>query len=415
VINLPTKLEEVQQLITDQVQEDIHLDYKDSRALVNGNNMNNSEIAKDISAFANSDGGILIYGVQEKDHLPVRVDDGVENTRVWRERLEQVINSNITRRIDDLRIKQIPVSADKSIYAVQVPKSYRAPHQEKNTKKYYKRFNFESVAMEDYEINDIRARRRTLTPLVNVDGELKHATVVYLRVSNIGDVPAEEVKFDFSQNLVWSGNKPPPGALSRGIKYLSPGKVFYFFYHTISELFADGSTIPSQFDVTVSYLHPEIGQRISDEFHLDFADYLHSHSVLSDINELAKTVKESIDALTGQVAKLHQNFEKLSTIASATGLDLSVTSLRNIRHILANEDQIEKIDPVYCELSVFEEVLGVDNRLASELRNFFLNLSRQKDGEKFSKEPKQRLAEIEGMTKKIAKKVRKHFRWEGDI
>src|SRR5882724_1635607 len=101
MIDLPTTLAEVQALIDAQVQEDLHLDYKDSRALGRDKK---SEIAKDVSSFANADGGIIIYGVEEANHLPVKIDEGVTHRNLSHEWLEQTLRSNITPRIDDLRI-----------------------------------------------------------------------------------------------------------------------------------------------------------------------------------------------------------------------------------------------------------------------------------------------------------------------
>lgn len=53
-------LEDIQQLIQDEIEEDIHLDYKDGRAL-SKEEKKRTEITKDVSAFANSAGGIIIY------------------------------------------------------------------------------------------------------------------------------------------------------------------------------------------------------------------------------------------------------------------------------------------------------------------------------------------------------------------
>jgi predicted HTH transcriptional regulator len=132
LIDLPTTLAEIQTLIDTQVQESLHLDYKDSRALGRDKA---SEIAKDVSAFANADGGTIIYGVTETNHVPVEIDDGVDHHRLSHEWLEQIIRSNITPRIEGLRIAPIRRSTDKSIYAVHIPKSYRGPHQEMNSKR----------------------------------------------------------------------------------------------------------------------------------------------------------------------------------------------------------------------------------------------------------------------------------------
>jgi predicted HTH transcriptional regulator len=138
--NLPTTIAEIDQMIKDEVQESLHLDYKDSRAI---NKNKKEDIAKDVSAFANSDGGLLIYGVSEKDHFPDAIDSGVDfvESKCTREWLEQVINSNISPKVDDIRIAAIPLSADRCLYAVSVPKSLRGPHQASD-KKYYRRYNF---------------------------------------------------------------------------------------------------------------------------------------------------------------------------------------------------------------------------------------------------------------------------------
>jgi hypothetical protein len=48
-------------LIRDEVQESLTLDYKRSSALGKWNTERNN-LSKDISAFANSEGGMLIYG-----------------------------------------------------------------------------------------------------------------------------------------------------------------------------------------------------------------------------------------------------------------------------------------------------------------------------------------------------------------
>jgi hypothetical protein len=78
--------------------------------------------------------------------------------------LEQVISTNIQPRIDGLRIYPIALpskGADRVAYVVDIPQSTsRAPHQSRDSK-YYKRYNFRSVAMEDYEIRDIMRRAST--------------------------------------------------------------------------------------------------------------------------------------------------------------------------------------------------------------------------------------------------------------
>jgi hypothetical protein len=234
----------------------------------------------------------------KKTHLPIRIDDGVSGPKISREWLENIIRSHITPLIDGLTIVPIPLPNGNSMFVVDIPKSYRAPHQELDTKKYYKRFNFSSHAMEDYEINDIRARRRVVSPLLNVDVEIKDGAAIFLKVSNIGDLPAQDVKFDFSETLVWPSDKFTLPLFSNGAKYFPPGKTFKFFYHTFQEVMKQGSTIPSTFDVMVSYLHPDPGQRVTDQFHIDLEDYHRSSVDRSELYELGQVLKEVLNQST---------------------------------------------------------------------------------------------------------------------
>jgi len=144
--------------ISDKIEENIHLDYKSAAALGTSEGKR-KEIAKDISAFANSDGGIIIYGIrefqeEEKRHMPEKIDpvNRKEFTKEW---LEQVISGNIAPKIQDLKITPVTIddSDDKVVYVVEIKKGNTA-HQSKD-KRYYKRYNFESQMMDDWEIKDI--------------------------------------------------------------------------------------------------------------------------------------------------------------------------------------------------------------------------------------------------------------------
>lgn len=151
-------IEDIQSLIDNQVEESIYLDFKAEGAFAKTDGKK-KEISKDISAFANSEGGIIIYGLSEKDHKADSFSfiDGNEFTKEW---IEHVINSSIQRRIDNIQIIPIRENNDlsKTIYLVKIPKSLDAPHLSKE-KRFYKRFNFESVQMEEYEIRQSYGRK----------------------------------------------------------------------------------------------------------------------------------------------------------------------------------------------------------------------------------------------------------------
>ncbi len=64
------KVEYLQGFIDNKISENTNLEFKDPRAL-----NDNSEIAKDISAMANSNGGEIIYGLCDinNDQIPEKI------------------------------------------------------------------------------------------------------------------------------------------------------------------------------------------------------------------------------------------------------------------------------------------------------------------------------------------------------
>jgi hypothetical protein len=152
-------LKKIKDLITTGVEENLNLDYKAADALGKTDGKK-AEISKDVSSFANSAGGIIIYGIQEhndpaKKHLPEKINP-VDRTAFTKEWIEQVVNTNVSPKISGLKIFPITIGKTEEnmvVYVVEIPQSNTA-HQAKD-KRYYKRYNFESVSMEDYEIKDI--------------------------------------------------------------------------------------------------------------------------------------------------------------------------------------------------------------------------------------------------------------------
>jgi len=148
-------------LISNKAQESLTLEFKACGALVDTGWQR--EFAKDVSALANSAGGVLIYGLKEnkRTHEAEELDAGFDPANPSKERLEQLINSNIHRRIDGIRYNAIRLSRTrpgKVAYVISVPESSHAPHMANH--RFYKRFEYESVPMEEFEVRE-RYRRET--------------------------------------------------------------------------------------------------------------------------------------------------------------------------------------------------------------------------------------------------------------
>jgi len=161
--------------IDDRVEESLTLDYKAAESLGSSDGKK-KEITKDVSAMANSAGGLIIYGIREykdptKEHLAELLDP-VDRTQFSKEWLEQIIN-NIRPKIENLIIHSVTLSGNNNVaYVIEIPQSTTA-HQATDHR-YYKRFNFLSQPMEDYEIRDIMNRARRPDMSVEFDYKRQH-------------------------------------------------------------------------------------------------------------------------------------------------------------------------------------------------------------------------------------------------
>lgn len=148
---------DLDKLIRTFAEETTYLEFKHGGALKRDDRCKN-EMAKDISAFANADGGIIIYGLDEKNNVAHALApfDGTVFTKEW---FEQVISSRVRRPIPDIRIDPIRLSKNikKSIYVIRIPRSPYSPHQTLD-KHFYVRRNFSVAEMEEYEIREAFAR-----------------------------------------------------------------------------------------------------------------------------------------------------------------------------------------------------------------------------------------------------------------
>jgi hypothetical protein len=202
---------DIQSLIDNEIEESIHLDFKSAGSLDKSDGKK-KELSKDIAAFANSDGGIIIYGIEEKGHKADSLSfvNGNEFTKEW---IEQIINTTIQRHIPDLRIYPVRFDSnlEKTIYVVKIPKSLEAPHMSKD-KRFYKRYNFESVTMEEYEIRQLYGRKSKSSLLIGNYGisvlTKKHNDYdedffkfqIEVSIINNGDIPESEYKLNLYFN-----------------------------------------------------------------------------------------------------------------------------------------------------------------------------------------------------------------------
>ena len=146
---------DIEQLERDKICESPVLDYK--KQLLDDN-----KLLKQVSAFANTQGGFLIFGVEETGKGGYSKEIlGIDKNQINKERMEQIILGNIQPRLN-VKIQIIEhQDPSKAILVIQIPDSYLKPHMNSRDNKFYKRYNFEALPMTEIEVNDTYKRRFT--------------------------------------------------------------------------------------------------------------------------------------------------------------------------------------------------------------------------------------------------------------
>ena len=148
------------------VKESLTLEYKASPAIDKRDDTKKIEMARDVAAFANAEGGQIVYGMTEQDHAPAGLDEGFDPRaypEIW---FEQVLQQHITPTISGLRPRHVLLENGNVAVVIDIPPTKGDPHQVSDGK-YYRRHNFNRLFMEHYEVRE--AFRRTTTPDLYVD------------------------------------------------------------------------------------------------------------------------------------------------------------------------------------------------------------------------------------------------------
>lgn len=202
-------LDRIKRLIRDSVEQSLSIEYKSAGAL-GKSDTKKTEITKDVSAFANFSGGVLIYGIaefQERDkrHSPEKIDpiDRQEYSKEW---LEQIVQS-IQPRIDGIVIEPVNIDNASVCYVVTIPQSYTAHPARDHV--YYRRHNFNVLPMEDYEVRDVMNRRKRPKIRASIFASRSNTSaggVILVKLDNIGVVLAKDYMVDLQLPIDLGGH-----------------------------------------------------------------------------------------------------------------------------------------------------------------------------------------------------------------
>lgn len=152
----------LKQLISEQVTERLHLDFKMLPAKPTTTDWNNikNHLSRYLSAFSNADGGVLVYGIAEKEknafvlqpHADYRVLADKMNTSLSR-------LTSPTNQHAEVRALESFTHIGAGYVLVHVPKAEVVPVQCIETKKYFTRTSESAHPMEHFQIADLFGRR----------------------------------------------------------------------------------------------------------------------------------------------------------------------------------------------------------------------------------------------------------------
>ncbi len=110
-------------------RESIHLDYK--------REINNASLPKTMAAMANTWGGVIIIGVEDKDSTPELPVQGIAYKKGLRERINNIVLGRITPPI----FPEVQICSDEkeenALIVIRVPQSDTTPHAIKDNTKVY--------------------------------------------------------------------------------------------------------------------------------------------------------------------------------------------------------------------------------------------------------------------------------------
>jgi len=164
-------------LIALQVEENQYVDYKFDFNR-KGNRLDLLELRKDVTSFANADGGVLVVGIPEDNKLPCHppqgrkfgsaLFEGKSSEQIEKE-VQNALAVDITPELPNFEARAIPVPNEPDrhfVLVVAYGRSWRAPHFYRGTRSdahlfFYKRYGSDNKPMEYAEMSEsFRAKEK---------------------------------------------------------------------------------------------------------------------------------------------------------------------------------------------------------------------------------------------------------------
>jgi len=151
--------------IQNNQEENLNIEFKTVGNANLANRDDKENYAKALSGFANSDGGLVIWGILARKNnqginCAVQLKE-IEQLSLFLSRLNELEGQYVNPRIDGVRHKKIEADSNRGIAITLVPPSDIGPHMAKaGIDRYYKRSGDSFYRMEHFDIEDMFGRRK---------------------------------------------------------------------------------------------------------------------------------------------------------------------------------------------------------------------------------------------------------------
>lgn len=158
-------LDQILDLINSGQEEHLNLDFKTISKADFSNTDDKKNLAKALSGFSNSNGGLIVWGVlAKKNNFGIDQAQGVKEIyplSLLLSKLNELTSRATSPPNDGVRHKILSISSDTGIAVTYVPESDIGPHMAKLSEdRYYKRSGDTFYKMEHYDLEDMFGRRK---------------------------------------------------------------------------------------------------------------------------------------------------------------------------------------------------------------------------------------------------------------
>lgn len=161
----------IEQLLADQTREGPHLDFK--RELpTTWNDATKHEFLADTTAFANSGGGDLVFGIQEDEQAQASavIPQAISNSDQEIRRLQDFLLNLAEPRLSGVKVHAVQVSVagtDGYVIVVRIPQSWAGPHRVKTNQHFYIRDGLRKRQLDVPEVRSLFLRTENQVQRVN--------------------------------------------------------------------------------------------------------------------------------------------------------------------------------------------------------------------------------------------------------